>query len=232
MRQKVVLFCGAASSGKTQAIVHLSEFLRLNRLRAALCKLDCIHTSDDKVYEKLGFPYTIALSDDLCPDHFLVSNLEELVEWSRREAADFLIIETAGLCHRCCPATKNTVSVCVLDSTSSLSAPEKLGPMLATADAILITKIDMVSQAEREIIAYNAQSLNPTAEVFCADGTSGYGMAAFWKYLASLPYYAAGADDKLRHTMPAAVCSYCVGERRIGVKYQQGVVKKIFKERI
>jgi Ni2+-binding GTPase involved in maturation of urease and hydrogenase len=218
----------AASAGKTQAIVHLSAFFHLNGLKAALCKIDCLHTSDDRVYDKLGFPYTIALSDDICPDHFLVSNLEELIDWSRREAADYLVIETAGLCHRCCPATKNTVSVCVIDSTSSLSTPEKLGPMLETADAVLITKIDMVSQAEREIIAYNAHLLNSAAEIFCVDGISGYGVALFWRYLSSLPYYVPSGDDKLRHTMPAAVCSYCVGERRIGAKYQQGVIRKMF----
>ena len=35
-------------------------------------------------------------------------------------------------------------------------------------------------------------------------------------------------EDRLRHTMPAGVCSYCVGEQRVGSAYQQGVVGKIF----
>lgn len=35
----------------------------------------------------------------------------------------------------------------------------------------------------------------------------------------------------VRHTMPSGVCSYCVGETRVGTAYQQGVVGKIdFKE--
>ncbi|MFR6375349.1 MAG: hypothetical protein ACLUN5_02130 [Oscillospiraceae bacterium] len=33
--------------------------------------------------------------------------------------------------------------------------------------------------------------------------------------------------DILRHSMPSGVCSYCVGEQRIGSAYQQGVVGKI-----
>ena len=33
--------------------------------------------------------------------------------------------------------------------------------------------------------------------------------------------------DALRHTMPSGVCSYCVGERRVGSAFQQGVVGKI-----
>ena len=38
-------------------------------------------------------------------------------------------------------------------------------------------------------------------------------------------------EDTLRHTMPSGVCSYCVGETRVGTAYQQGVVGKIdFKE--
>ena len=33
--------------------------------------------------------------------------------------------------------------------------------------------------------------------------------------------------DILRHTMPSGVCSYCVGEQRVGSAFQQGVVGKI-----
>ncbi|MDR1193287.1 MAG: cobalamin biosynthesis protein P47K [Peptococcaceae bacterium] len=228
MEQKVIIFCGAASAGKTGVISRLTNSIRQSGETAALCKIDCLKTGDASLYDKLGFPYTIALSEDVCPDHFLVSNLQELINWGAGLNARYLLIETAGLCHRCSPATKHTISVCVIDATASLSAPEKLGPMLLTADIVAITKIDLVSQAEREIIAYNIRQLNPGATVVCADCVSGYGIAILWREILVMPAYTADADDRLRHTMPAAVCSYCIGERRIGVKYQQGVVKKIF----
>jgi Ni2+-binding GTPase involved in maturation of urease and hydrogenase len=231
MEQKVIIFCGAASSGKTGAIAHLTDFIRQSDETAALAKIDCLKTDDATIYDKIGFPYMIALSEDVCPDHFLVSNLQELITWSAELNAQYLLIETAGLCHRCSPATKHTISVCVIDTTASLSVPEKLGPMLLTADIVVITKIDLVSQAEREIIAYNIRRLNPDATVVCADCVSGYGISALWHSIMALPAYDADADDRLRHTMPAAVCSYCIGEQRIGAKYQQGVVKKIFEDK-
>ena len=34
-------------------------------------------------------------------------------------------------------------------------------------------------------------------------------------------------EDSLRGAMPSGVCSYCVGETRVGSAYQQGVVGKI-----
>ena len=33
-------------------------------------------------------------------------------------------------------------------------------------------------------------------------------------------------DMRLRFAMPAAVCSYCLSETRIGSRYQKGNVKK------
>lgn len=34
-------------------------------------------------------------------------------------------------------------------------------------------------------------------------------------------------DRKLRFTMPAAICSYCTGETRIGEIYQMGMVRRV-----
>jgi len=48
-----------------------------------------------------------------------------------------------------------------------------------------------------------------------------------FQYLEDLPETIWHSDDMLRHTMPAGVCSYCVGEKRIGTMFQQGVVEKI-----
>lgn len=74
MERKVIILCGAASVGKTRVIAHLTEFIKQNSKTAALCKIDCLKTDDAAMYEKIGFPYTVALSEDVCPDHFLVSN--------------------------------------------------------------------------------------------------------------------------------------------------------------
>jgi Ni2+-binding GTPase involved in maturation of urease and hydrogenase len=227
MKSKVILICGEAASGKTRAIVHLVEHMKRGGKLVSLCKIDCLHTGDGRVYERLGVPYLTALSEDICPDHFLISNLEELISWSAENGTPHLIIETAGLCNRCCPTTMNTLGVCLVDCTASLRTPQKLGPILFTADAVLITKTDMVSQAEREIVCVGVRELNPTARIFCVDGLTGYGIGAFWHYIDAVAFPESLEGDGLRYTMPSGVCSYCVGERRIGSRYQQGAVTKI-----
>lgn len=227
MIQKTILISGSAAVGKTAILQFLIPYLRQAGARPCVCKIDCLHTQDDQIYRRLEVPYVVGLSGDICPDHYLVSNLTELIAWGGQQRCDLLLIETAGLCHRCCPATEKTISVCAVDCTASCKAPEKLGPMLTKADLIALTKIDMVSQAEREIIQYQIQSLNPDAAIFPVDGISGYGVELLGRHICALPTTDTFEGDYLRHTMPSGVCSYCIGEQRIGSQFQQGVVGKI-----
>ncbi|MSS64144.1 GTP-binding protein [Velocimicrobium porci] len=231
MPDKIILLSGASAVGKTAVLKLLVPLLKSKSVVPAVCKIDCIHTEDDRTYEKLGVKYVIGLSGDICPDHFLVSNLPELWGWSNEQNADWLFIETAGLCHRCSPATQKMISGCILDCTSSCHAPSGFGPMLSQADFVVLTKIDMLSQAEREIIVWKIKELNSTAEIFMVDGLTGYGIEPLISWLLLQPNIKSFENDCLRHTMPSGVCSYCVGETRVGSDYQQGMVAKIqFKE--
>lgn len=224
---KVLLFCGAAAVGKTSVIKHLIKNMKRYDKNVSVCKVDCLYTEDGDIYEKLGVNYSVGLSKDICPDHYLVSNLQELIEWSNKNSSEYLIIETAGLCNRCSPATKSVTSVYVLDATISFKGAKKLGPMLTTADVIVITKSDMISQAEKEVIKYNLKDINKDAIILTVDGIYGNGISSLLKYIESLENIENYDGDILRHSMPSAVCSYCVGEMRIGNAYQQGVVEKI-----
>lgn len=233
MPQKIILFSGASASGKTAVLKSLIPALQAQGLTPCVCKIDCIQSQDGRVFQSMGIPCVTGLSGDICPDHFLVSNLPELWGWAGQVSCDTLLIETAGLCHRCSPATKQMAAGCVLDCTSSYQAPAQLGPMLTQTDFVVLTKIDMVSQAEREIIIWNLQQLNPKAEIFAVDGLAGYGTEPLARWLTEQPQAESYENDVLRHTMPSSVCSYCVGECRVGSAFQQGVVGKIdFKEAV
>lgn len=224
---KIVLFLGAASVGKTSVIKWLIRTLQEDNYQLGVCKIDCLHTEDGEVYQELGVHHVVGLSKDICPDHFLVSNLPEICDWAIENQDDIVLIETAGLCNRCSPATKKTISVCVLDCTASLHAPQKLGPMLEQADIIITTKIDMVSQAEREIIIWKLKKINEQAIVIPVDGLVGYGVEELAYIIRNSPKVETYENDLLRHDMPSGVCSYCVGEKRVGSAFQQGVVGKI-----
>jgi len=175
----------------------------------------------------MGLPCVVGLSGDICPDHFLVSNLPELWDWAENKDGEFLFVETAGLCHRCSPATERMIAGCVLDCTQSCRAAGRLGPMLTQADFVVLTKIDMVSQAELEIVTWQIRQLNPAAAIFPMDGLAGYGVDLLAQWLLAHPDVEGYEGDVLRHTMPGGVCSYCIGEQRVGSAFQQGVVGKI-----
>lgn len=224
---KTILISGSSSVGKTALIKNLIPHLKTKGLFPSIAKIDCLATDDDLIYKKLSIPYIVGLSKDICPDHFLISNLNELTLWAKNKNSNLLIIETAGLCNRCSPATNKTLHICVCDCTSSFKTPKKLGPMLSESDAIVLSKIDMVSQAEREIISYNIKKINPNSNIFFIDGLVGFGVELISNYINNIPFPSSSDDHLLRHSMPSGVCSYCIGECRIGDEFQQGIVSKI-----
>ncbi len=224
----LVTISGPPSSGKTSVILKTIEALKKQNLDVGVVKFDCLHTDDDALYEKAGVKVKKGLSGALCPDHYFVSNIEEVSKWGMNEGLDILITESAGLCNRCSPYIKDVKAICVIDNLSGVNTPKKIGPMLKTADIVIITKGDIVSQAEREVFASRVNMVNPSAIILNVNGLTGQG--AF--ELSTLLYDQESHIDtlkgkKLRYPMPSALCSYCLGETRIGESYQMGNVRKI-----
>ena len=219
---------GPPSSGKTALIIKTIESLKLRQLKVGVVKFDCLYTDDDKLYEKVGVPVKKGLSGSLCPDHYFVSNIEEVVQWGRKENLDILITESAGLCNRCSPYIQNIKAVCVIDNLSGINTPKKIGPMLKTADIVVITKGDIVSQAEREVFASRVNSVNPNAVVMHVNGLTGQGAYEFSTVMYQENEKLETLEGKkLRFPMPTATCSYCLGETRIGKDHQMGNIRKI-----
>ena len=224
----LTIFSGPPSSGKTSVILKTIDSFKKRGLKVGVVKFDCLYTDDDILYEKAQIPVKKGLSGGICPDHFFASNIEGVVKWGVKEGLDLLISESAGLCNRCSPYLKDVKGVCVIDNLSGINTPKKIRPMLKAADIVVITKGDIVSQAEREVFASRVNAVNPKAFVMNVNGLSGQGAYE----LSTLLY-----DDEqnissvqgmqLRFPMPSAVCSYCLGETRIGESYQLGNTKKM-----
>lgn len=224
----LTIFSGPPSSGKTSVILKTIQSFQKRGVKVGVVKFDCLYTDDDLLYEKAGVPVRKGLSGALCPDHFFASNIEDVVQWGNKNDLDLLITESAGLCNRCSPYIMGIKGICVIDNLSGINTPKKIGPMLKSADYVIITKGDIVSQAEREVFASKVSSVNPKAIVMHVNGLTGQG--AF--ELSTLLYDKKQKIDsvqgmKLRFPMPSAMCSYCLGETRIGESYQLGNVKKI-----
>lgn len=224
----LVIFSGPPSSGKTSIILKTIDSMRKRDLKVGVVKFDCLSTDDDILYEKAGIPVKKGLSGALCPDHYFASNIEEVVQWGVKSGLDLLVTESAGLCNRCSPYIREIKGVCVIDNLSGINTPKKIGPMLKAADIVVITKGDIVSQAEREVFSSKVNSVNPKATIMHINGLTGQGAYE----LSTLLYNEDNQLEtvqgmELRYPMPSALCSYCLGETRIGEAYQMGNVRKI-----
>jgi Ni2+-binding GTPase involved in maturation of urease and hydrogenase len=224
---KLITVSGPPSSGKTSVLSYVIRCLLDAGQHPGVVKFDCLSTDDDKLFQRLNIPVRVGLSGNMCPDHFFVSNIEECLQWGKAQSLDLLLSESAGLCNRCSPHVSNVLAICVIDNLMGINTPKKIGPMLKYADIVVITRGDIVSQAEREVFAFKVRQANPKAKILQVNGITGQGAGE----LATLFCEAIDIDSleggKLRFSMPAALCSYCLGETKIGRDFQLGNIKKI-----
>jgi Ni2+-binding GTPase involved in maturation of urease and hydrogenase len=224
----LVTVSGPPSSGKTAVILKTIDSLQKQGMKVAVAKFDCLYTDDDEIYRKAGIPVKKGLSGALCPDHYFISNIEEVTKWGVDNGFDILISESAGLCNRCSPYIKGIKAICVIDNLSGINTPKKIGPMLKSADIVVITKGDIVSQAEREVFASRVNTVNPAATIMHINGLTGQGSYELSTLLFDeKDNISTLVGKELRFPMPSALCSYCLGETRIGENFQMGNVRKM-----
>ncbi len=225
---RVVIVSGPPSSGKTSVVSNMIESMMKMGYKAGVMKFDCLYADDDVIYKNKNITAKKGLSGALCPDHFFVSNIEDSFAWAKEEKLDIFVAETAGLCNRCAPYIKGVTGICVIDNLSGINTPKKIGPMLKSADIVAITKSDIVSQAEKEVFASRVSFVNPRALTIHINGLTGQGSEELAKIVMNEDNNVDTLKGlKLRFPMPAALCSYCLGETRIGEEYQLGNIKKI-----
>jgi len=224
---KLITVAGPPSSGKTSVIVHLIMELNKEGIRVGVIKFDCISPGDEDIYLADNIPIRVGLAGNLCPDHFFVSNIEDCVAWGVKEGFDLLITESAGLCSRCSPHIRGITAICVIDMLSGINTPKKIGPMLKLADIVVITKGDIVSQAEREVFSFRVGRANPSAMIVKVNGLTGQGLLPLIGSCIDSPDTDTVNEYSLRFAMPSALCSYCLGETRIGRDFQMGNVKRM-----
>lgn len=224
---KLITFSGPPSSGKTSVIMKMIQKYFDKDIKVGVVKFDCLQSNDVQVFSSTKVPVLLGLAGQQCPDHYYISNIEDVFNWGLEQGLDVLLSESAGLCNRCAPHIQKIPAVCVIDQMSGVHTPKKIGPMLQFADIVVITKSDMVSQAEREIFEMNVQYINPHADIIHVNGLTGQGLTELMAILDGYADNSRVTDNKLRYSMPMALCSYCLGERNIGAQYQQGNLRKI-----
>lgn len=220
----MITVSGPPSSGKTSVILQTAQQLNL---KIGVVKFDCLTSFDRERYEQYGIEARVGFSGKLCPDHFFISNIQEAFAWGVRRGFDLLITESAGLCNRCSPHIQGIPAVCVIDNLSGINTPRKLGPMLKFADIVVVTKGDIVSQAEREVFAYNIRQMNSRAQILSFNGVTGQGAFLLSRQILRAKDVSNLDGLRLRFTTPSSICSYCTGETMIGSAYRLGMQKKM-----
>lgn len=229
---KFAIIAGTPGSGKTSIIINLVVELLKKLQHPSIVKIDCLWTDDDIRMKKLNIPIKIGLSKDMCPDHFAIYNTENMINWAKQNNSNILIVETAGLCLRCAPYIKEALAICVIDMTIGPNTPLKIGPLLTEADIVVMTKGDMISQAEREVFREKIIEANPMCRIIEANGIAGKGSIELSKIILKSENLKVNdfEEDKpmeLRCNPPFSLCTLCSGEKKIGLKYHRGLLRNI-----
>ena len=223
---KLVILAGPPTSGKTTVIKQVVKRLQKKDYRIAYLKIDVQYAEEDEILnQEFGIPTKKVYSGELCPDHCNVMVLGDAIDWAISESSDILLVETAGLCLRCSPYVEGMLGIVVLEATSGMNLPKKIGPMLSLADIAVVTKIDLISQAEREV--FRARISDSASDIRILESNALYGigidpLVAIIEKSQDVQY-----PLYLRGNPPIGTCTVCVGKKEIGWKEHFGVVRPL-----
>lgn len=223
---KLAICAGPTTTGKSSVLKHLTKKLLAAGRHVAFLKLDVQYADEDEIFAaELGIPTRKVYSGELCPDHCHVMVLGDALHWAEQTGSDVLLVETAGLCLRCSPYVEGGLGLVVLEATAGMNLPRKVGPMLSLADVAVVTKIDRVSQAEREVFRARIQDAAPNVLVREVNALHGIGIDPLVEMVEETPE--AAMPMLLRGNPPVGTCTICVGKKEIGWQAHFGVVRAL-----
>jgi Ni2+-binding GTPase involved in maturation of urease and hydrogenase len=225
---KLVIFAGPPSAGKTAVARQVIRELLADKKKIAYLKIDVVRAfEDEELADEFGIPARKVYSGDLCPDHAGVMVLRDAIAWAGKCDADILILESAGLCLRCTPYTTQSLGIVVLSAAGGTNSPLKMAPMIALADAAVVTKTDLVSQAEKEVFRERVREVAPAIDIIETNAIQGTGLRYLIRSIDTTPDIQDPDSITLRGTPPLGVCTICVGKKEIGWQHHSGVVRKL-----
>jgi len=223
---KVIICAGPPTSGKTTVLKRVAEKLIDKGYKIAYLKEDVQFADEDEIFKKaFNIPARKIYTGELCPDHCHVMILGDAIKWAEEEGADTLIVETAGLCLRCAPYIEGCLGIAVLEATSGIKLPRKIGPMLSLADIAVVTKIDLVSQAEKEVFRANINETVKDITVIESDALHGINIDHIVRRIEKTQEIK--EPLVLRGNPPLCVCTICAGKKEIGWESHFGVVRTL-----
>ncbi len=225
---RLMVIAGPPSAGKTSVIRQMIRYLKEQGNSPAFLKIDVVRAFEDEELKKeFGIPTRKVYSGDMCPDHMSIMIITDAIDWAVSKGADVLIIESAGLCLRCTPYFTDSFGICVMSSLSGTHAPLKMAPMIDLSDMCVVTKIDLISQAEKEVFRESIRQVNPNMEIVETNAIQGTGLRYLFRRMEEVCKIHPGDKISLRGNPPLGVCTICIGKKDVGWQNHFGVIRRI-----
>ncbi len=138
-----------------------------------------------------------------------------------------LIVESAGLCLRCTPYTTQSLGIVTFSAVGGTNSPLKMAPMIALADIAVVTKTDLISQAEKEVFRERVKEVAPSVDIIETNAIQGTGLRYLMQAIRDAREIENPDTIVLRGTPPLGVCTICVGKKEIGWQHHFGVVQTL-----
>lgn len=225
---RLMVIAGPPSAGKTAVIKQMIGHMMDSGTRPAFLKVDVVRAfEDEELRKEFGIPARKVYSGDMCPDHMSIMIIKDAMEWALSEGADTLIVESAGLCLRCTPYFTHSLGICVMSSLSGTHAPLKMAPMIDLSDICVVTKTDLISQAEKEVFRESIRQVHPDMEIVETNAIQGTGLRYLFRRMDEVGPIPDGAEISLRGNPPLGVCTICIGKKTVGWQNHFGVIRRM-----
>src|ERR1700691_3382636 len=183
----VLNLVSSPGTGKTAFLERTLRDLRARSLRVAALVGDLETDNDARRLAASGAPVRHINTHGICHlDAEMIS--KHLTGWEGVEldGLDYLFIENVG--NLVCPSSYDLgekIRVALLSVTEGEDKPLKYPTLFNSADAAVITKMDIAEAVgfEREMALENLRAIRPGIRVFETSAKSGSGMAEWLEYL-------------------------------------------------
>jgi len=180
----VVNLVSSPGTGKTMLLEKTLKELRKRGFRVAALVGDLETDNDAKRLAQSGAPVKQIKTDGRC--HLEATMIRTHLEGWELHALDFLFIENVG--NLVCPASYDlgeAVRVALLSVTEGEDKPLKYPTMFNSADAAVITKMDLAEACEydRETALRNIREIRPGIEIVELSAKRGAGMDTWLGFL-------------------------------------------------
>lgn len=119
------------------------------------------------------------------------------------------------------------LGICVMSSLSGTHAPLKMAPMIDLSDICVVTKIDLISQAEKEVFRESIRQVHPDMEIVETNAIHGTGLRYLFRRIDEVEPISDGVEISLRGNPPLGVCTICIGKKAVGWQNHFGVIRRI-----